>query len=71
MDIKAYIISWLDWAANWARDDPYDFLSRRMCVCPLALGPAVLPSICCSVHYSTAILCDKWSAVLVSCPGNR
>ena len=28
-DIKAYAISWLDWAANYARNDPQDFLSRR------------------------------------------
>lgn len=27
--VKGYIISWLDWAAKYARDDPYDFVSRR------------------------------------------
>lgn len=26
--VKEYVISWLDWATKYARDDPYDFISR-------------------------------------------
>ena len=27
-DLKTYVVSWLNWAVEYARDDPYDFVSR-------------------------------------------
>ena len=26
--VKAYIIGWLDWGANYVKDDPEDFFSK-------------------------------------------
>ena len=26
--VKEYVISWLDWGADYVRDDPADFLSK-------------------------------------------
>ena len=29
--MKEYVVSWLDWGADYVREDPYDFLSKREC----------------------------------------